>query len=96
MIHLCFRDMIHCLAIQGFSLLFAKCMLRYISGFSMLRSNIKVVMFVSVFSVKKLLALALLLCALASLSNAACYFKGTKAGIRQEKHYIYTHRHTVW
>ena len=42
-------------------------------------------MFVSVFSVKKLLALALLLCALASLSNAACYQKPMKEGIRKEK-----------
>lgn len=93
-IHLCFIDMMHCLTVKGVFLDFAECILGSISIFFILCWNQHIKTIILPFSLKKYLALALLLCALLSLSNAQCFHQVLKPGKRKERNYN-THRHRV-
>lgn len=94
-IHLCFIDMIHCLTVKGVFLDFAECILGSISIVFILCWNQHIKTIILSFSLKKYLALALLLCALLSLANAQCFQQAIKPGKIKDRNYN-THRHRVF
>ena len=89
-IHLCFINTIHCLNVKGVFLDYAERILGsiYIVFIPCWNQHIKTI--ILSFSLKKYLALALLLCALLSLANAQCFHQAMKPGKRKEKTTIYT------